>query len=76
MNSDLLNVLATLATGCLVSIAVAVFNFHARFIRMEDGMRTIRRDVTVLKRIVNSRLPHISVHADWDPEDKEDSGDQ
>ena len=76
MNSDLLNVLATLATGCLVSIAVAAFNFHARFIRMEDGMRTIRRDVNVLKRIVNSRLPHISVHADWTPEDKEGSDDE
>ena len=43
---------------------------------MEDGMRTIRRDVNVLKRIVNSRLPHISVHADWTPEDKEGSDDE
>jgi hypothetical protein len=76
MSGFVVNLLPMLLTGSVVTLVVSVLNFHARFIRLEDSMRRMEKQMSVLRRTVMRRLPRITVNTGWTDEEKESEDEQ
>jgi hypothetical protein len=74
--STLLIIIATLLTGCLASLIGAIFSMHARFIRLEAGVRYIRKDVSRLQRDMARRMSGMRMVDEWTQAEREADDDK
>jgi hypothetical protein len=58
MNATLLETLATLLTGCIVSLVAAAFNLYARLVRLEERVASMQKDVSHIRNGMIYRTPH------------------
>lgn len=73
--TTVLLIIATLLTGCLTALIGTVFSMHGRFVRLEEGIRYVRRDIGRLQRDMSRRISGMHLSDDWSIAERE-SGDE
>jgi hypothetical protein len=71
MSQVLLGIMSALLTGCIAALVGALVNFHSRFIRLEERMTNVRKDVASLRRVILRRLPMNIDAVNWTEQEKE-----
>lgn len=76
MTTSLVELLGVGFTGCMATTIGAVFRLHTRFIRLEESVKYIGKDVNSVKRLIVQRLPKIRIANDWSDEERENGDDK
>jgi hypothetical protein len=76
MGDMFLGILSGLFTGSLAAATGALVSFHGRFIRLEEGVKTLRREVSSMRRVLVQGMRRIELAAQLPDLDKDPEGEQ